>query len=265
MDREELARRCARIDAAGGSVREFLKGLGFISPWGTWFRLQKEELGRKDWQITDGRGNEEMKKVTLEQKKKAVDIALSGGNPLDYLKEIGSKQPAALWYAIKKVLKEADPEKYGKLPARANAAEPEIWKPKKVTTCCAPAAPSGVEVPDEWPEEEPTEDISADALGRSAEILEKAQEKPEVVLTINSEDLTRAFDETPHVITRPVNYDGFEVMALKSPDTGFRFQSDPRYGVMTWNTVSGDEVSLTAEEWHKLADDLPKVLQIFGI
>lgn len=246
MDRKELARSCARIDAAGGSVREFLKGLGFISPWGTWFRLQKEELGRKDHQITDGRGNDEMKKVTLEQKKKAVDIALSGGNPLDYLKEIGSKQPAALWYAIKKVLKEADPEKYGKLPARANAAEPEVWKPKAepVTTCCAPSTMEGVEVPDELPEEdEPV--------------------KPEVVLTINREDLTRVFDETPHVIMRPVNYDGFEVMALKSPDTGFRFQSDPRYGVMTWNTVSGDEVSLTAEEWHKLADELPKVLQIF--
>ena len=248
MDRTELARRCARIDAAGGNVREFLKGLGFISPWGTWFRLQKEELGRKDYQITDGRGNEEMKKVTLEQKKKAVDIALSGGNPLDYLKEIGSKQPAALWYAIKKVLKEADPEKYGKLPTRANAAEPECWKPKAepVTTCCAPSTREGVEVPDELPEDE-------DPV------------KPEVVLTIKSEDLTRALDETPHVITKPVNYDGFEVMALKSPGTGFRFTSDPRYGMMTWNTVSGDEVSLTAEEWHKLADELPKVLQIFGI
>ena len=239
MNRTDLARRCAGIDAEGGNVREFLKGLGFISPWGTWFRLQKEELGRKDWQITDGRGNEEMKKVTLEQKKKAVEIALSGGNPLAYLKEIGSKQPSALWYVIKKSLKEADPYKYEMLAG--SAAEP-------VTTCCAPAKSSGVEMPDDLPEdEEPV--------------------KPEVVLTIKSEDLTKALDETPHVssITKPVNYDGFEVMALKSPDTGFRFTSDPRYGMMTWNTVSGDEVSLTAEEWHKLADDLPRVLQIFGI
>lgn len=246
MDRTELARRCARIDAAGGNVREFLNGLGFISPWGTWFRLQKEELGRKDYQITDGRGNEEMKKVTLEQKKKAVDIALSGGNPLDYLKEIGSKQPAALWYAIKKVLKEADPEKYGKLPTRANAAEPECWKPKAepVTTCCAPSTREGVEVPDELPEEVP----------------EEKMEMPAADLTIPEEKLI-SMDS----VCKPVNYDGFEVMALKSPGTGFRFTSDPRYGMMTWNTVSGDEVSLTAEEWHKLADELPKVLQIFGI
>lgn len=245
MNREELARKCARIEKAGGSVREYLGTLGFISPWGTWFRLQKEELGRKDHQITEGKGAEEMRKVTLEDRKKAVEIALSGGNPLKFLKECGVANPSASWAYIKKTLKEVDPEKYARLPSRANAAEPECWKPKEaVTTCCAPSRPSGVEVPDEWPEEE-----------------------PKVVLTIKSEDLTRVIDETPHVssITKPVNYDGFDVMALKSPDTGFRFTSDPRYGMMTWNTVSGDEVSLTAEEWHKLAAELPKALQIFGI
>lgn len=267
MDREALARKCARIEKAGGNVREYLSGLGFISPWGTWFRLQKEELGRKDHQITDGKGAEELKKVTLEDKKKAVEIALGGGNPLKFLKEIGCGNPSASWGYIKKTLKEVDPEKYARLPSRANAAEPECWKPKPVTTCCAPAAPSGVEVPDEWPKEEPAEDIPADALGRSAEILEKAQEN---VMEIAGRDedgvyLAMKDKKASSDITKPVNYDGFEVMALKSPGTGFRFTSDPRYGMMTWNTVSGDEVSLTAEEWHNLAAELPKVLQIFGI
>ena len=245
MDRNELAATCVRIEKAGGSVRDFLKDLGFVSPWGTWHRLQKEELKRKDYQITDGRGAEEMRKITLEDKKKAVEIALSGENPLSFLKECGVANPSASWAYIKKTLKEVDPEKYAMLPSRANAAEPECWKPKQVTTCCAPARPSGVEVPDELPEEHlemPAADktIPANALGMSAEILERTAKKP-------------------------VNYDGFEVMAVKSPSTGFRFTSDPRYGMMTWNTVSGDEVSLTAEEWHKLAAELPRAMQIFGI
>ena len=237
MDREALARKCARIEKAGGSVREYLGTLGFISPCGTWFRLQKEELGRKNYQITDGKGVEEMRKVTLEDKKKAVEIALSGGNPLKFLKECGVANPSASWAYIKKTLKEVDPEKYARLPSRANAAEPEVWKPKAEDPEIMPVNANGEPV------------------------------RPEVVLTIKSEDLTREIDETPHVssITKPVNYDGFDVMALKSPDTGFRFTSDPRYGMMTWNTVSGDEVSLTAEEWHNLAAELPKVLQIFGI
>ena len=76
MNREQLARECIRIEMAGGDVREFLKNSGCISPWGTWHRLQREELGRNPWQITDGKGSAEMQKVTLEQKKKAVEIAI---------------------------------------------------------------------------------------------------------------------------------------------------------------------------------------------
>ena len=117
MDRTELAKRCARIDAAGGSVREYLSELGFISPWGTWHRLQKEELHRKDHEITEGKGSEEMGKITLEQRKKAVDIALKGESPIPFLKKCGAKNPTASWVYIKKVLKEAKPEIYAQLMA----------------------------------------------------------------------------------------------------------------------------------------------------
>lgn len=117
MDRLELAKRCARIDAAGGSVRDYLHELGFISPWGTWHRLQKEELGRKDYEITEGKGSEEMRKITLEQRKKAVDIALKGESPMNFLKECGAKNPTASWVYIKKILRETKPEIYAQLMA----------------------------------------------------------------------------------------------------------------------------------------------------
>ena len=116
MDRGELAAKCARIEKAGGSVRDYLSEQGYISPWGTWFRLQKEELGRQKYQITEGKGAPEMRKITLADKKKAVDIALKGGNPLVFLKECGSKNPSAAWYVIKQTLKETDPETYERLP-----------------------------------------------------------------------------------------------------------------------------------------------------
>lgn len=216
MNRKELALKCVRIEAEGGSVREFLKDLGFVSPWRTWFRLQKEDLGRKDYQITDGKGDK-MRKVTLEQKKKAVDIALSGGDPLAYLKEIGSKQPSALWYAIKKALKEADPEKYGQL--------------------VPPPA--------------------------SEEMHEEAPEK----ILVSSEDIEKVYDECgiDSSVKRAVEYGGFDVIAIKSPCTGFRYTNDQQAGNMTWHTTFGNTVSLTAEEWHNMAAELPKVLQIFGI
>ena len=124
MNRHELAEECVLIEEAGESVRDYLASCGCISPWGTWYRLQKEELHRKDWQITDGRGGKRMgSKLTLEQKKKAVEIAIGGGNPLKYLKSIGLSNPSASWMLIRKKLKDADPEKYAQLPNRANAKQ----------------------------------------------------------------------------------------------------------------------------------------------
>lgn len=117
MDRKALALECLEVEAAGGSVREFLREHGCLSPWGTWYRLQIEELGRKDAQITEGKGDEEkMKKITLEQKKKAVQIAIDGGDPLEYLRNHGSKNPSGLWWTIKNDVKSADPELYAKIP-----------------------------------------------------------------------------------------------------------------------------------------------------
>lgn len=145
MNRMKLAQECVEIDEAGGNVRDFLRMRGFISPWGTWYRLQIEELGRNKGQITEGKGGNDMKRVTLEQKKKAVEIALGGGDPLAYLKSIGSKQPPALWYAIRKGLQDADPAAYEKLMG-VKKEEP------KPATCCASSTRKGVEVPDEIPE-----------------------------------------------------------------------------------------------------------------
>ena len=225
MNREALAHRCNRIDLAGGSVREYLHGLGCISPWGTWFRLQLEELHRPRYQITDGRGCDEMRKITLADKKKAVDIALNGGNPLVFLKEIGSKQPSALWYAIKKTLKETDPETYEQLAGpKEEEAEPAQEKPEEIL-----------------PENDPGE-AAADDYGYRAFV---------------KEEKLRA--------VRPVNYGGFDVMALKDPETGDSFVWDDKHGRMDWRNCVGEEVSMTPEAWHKLIKTLPQIMEIFGI
>jgi len=73
------------------------------------------------------KGSKNMMKITLEQKKKAVEIALSGKNPLKYLKECGIKAPDKTWYAIKAALKEKDPELYARIPdfRKADKETPE--------------------------------------------------------------------------------------------------------------------------------------------
>lgn len=129
MDRHQLALECVKIEKAGGSVRDFLRQRGCISPWGTWYRLQREELGRAEDQITEGKGDRIMKHAQLSaaQKEQAVRIAIAGGDPRNYLRDCGSKAPDNLWWKIRRDLKDADPETYEKLPERI----PRAGKQKK--------------------------------------------------------------------------------------------------------------------------------------
>ena len=153
MDRLKLARECVEVEKAGESVRDFLRQRGCISPWGTWYRLQKEELGRSRSEITDGKGKD-MKRVRITdiQKAEAVKIAMAGGDPRNYLRDCGSKAPDIMWQKIRDKLRAEDPEAYAKLPARIPRAKRslpkgfvpiDVYKPKK----------KKVEIKDKLPEE----------------------------------------------------------------------------------------------------------------
>ena len=61
---------------------------------------------------------ERMNKLTLENKKKAVEIAVNGGNPLSFIRECGVKNAAEAWAKIKGFVQKTDPEAYAKLPKR---------------------------------------------------------------------------------------------------------------------------------------------------
>ena len=67
-----------------------------------------------------------MAKVSLEQKKKAVQIALDGGDPRKYLEQCGSRNGQNLWWTITQHLKKTDPETWAQL-YRDKSAKP---KPK---------------------------------------------------------------------------------------------------------------------------------------
>ena len=54
--------------------------------------------------------------ITESQKRQAVQIAIDGGDPRQFLKECGSKNPDAMWDVIRQWIKGKDPEMAGKLP-----------------------------------------------------------------------------------------------------------------------------------------------------
>ena len=77
----------------------------------------------------DRKEGKEMTKISPEQKRKAVEIALEGGDPKPFLKECGSKNPENLWYWIKNRLKVEDPETYEMLAKGVRKKRPEIPEP----------------------------------------------------------------------------------------------------------------------------------------
>lgn len=243
MDRSVLALECVEIERAGGSVRDYLRERGFISPWGTWYRLQKEELHRKEHEITYGRENTMATRVSLEQKKKAVQIALDGGNPFDFLSDCGSKEPAGLWWTIKQNLKKVDPETYAKLPAMLPKKEPVKKAGKKPV---ARALTS-----------EEHEELKGFEPVCVSENPEDPQKTPEVQ-TISATDIVTELKNAP--VTRSVPVE-FSITGLKTEIGSFTKSSK----TIIWYPEVAQAVQLPADKWKTLVDILPKVMAAMNL
>jgi hypothetical protein len=251
MDRLQLALECLEIEKAGGSVREYLASKGCISPWGTWHRLQKEELGRNEYQITDGKGGDDMKKIALADKKKAVEIAIGGGDPLEYLRKCGSKNPQALWYMIKKNLQEVEPDQYAKLLCAVKHGEEEHqcpdYEPKEAAENEEPKPLDGGEW-EAWPAQE------------------QKDKKPEEKMTVLSEDLKKAIEEPWRAAefqrhTAVVLEDDFRIYGLNTRAGDFQTEA----GFLCWTPGDGEQVNLPVGTWKMLLEVVPKVLSVMGL
>ena len=253
MDRSVLAQECVEIERAGGSVRDYLRERGFISPWGTWYRLQKEELHRKEHEITYGRENTMATRVSLEQKKKAVQIALDGGNPFDFLSDCGSKEPAGLWWTIKQNLKKVDPETYAKLPAMLPKKEPVKKAGKKPNI-----------IPPEEREahnEERLKEAEKRGIGQEEKrnilpglpeekkaVIEQMVNEPETAM-----DITEKIKNAPVARAVPVE---FSITGLKTGIGSFTRSGK----TVIWYPEVAQAVQLPVEKWNELVRVLPQVI-----
>lgn len=231
MDRERVAEECLRIEKHHGDVLAYLRGLGCISPWGTLYRMQKEQLGRKAWQITSGKGVEKLgkAKLTLADKKEAVRIATEGGNPYNFLREKGIGFPESTWMKIKKGI--TDPDVLAKIP-------------KKLPDSVAEKKPEVPEIPETVP----------------ANI-----ETPEAPLPFEPEpdeyaDMYDPFEDSDTATETPVNvplmYMDRKVTAIENSQFGeFHRKGD----WIDWKNKDGQIISMTIPEWkmfhHMIVDD----------
>lgn len=280
MDRAELAKECVAVEKAGGSVREFLAEHGCISPWGTWYRLQKEELHRSESQITSGKGdvNKLSRKITLEQKKKAVQVAIEGGDVLEYLRQLGSKNPSGLWWTIKNDVKAADPELYAKIP-RLDAKQQHIIPQEE-----------RAEVREERRKEAEKKGLLQE---KEHHILPGMPEKAQMELGLMDERVNTTSEDLPKVpdgeekqeITKPVGYfpkfvepvlpmdlpqmfPGFTVTAINGKFGQYRVGIDPsgKEAYFDFDGLDFDtQIRMPQHDLAAFVEELTRAAQILGV
>lgn len=159
------------------------------------------------------KGEEDMNKITEGQKKKAIQIALDGGDPKPFLKQCGSTAPDKMWSYIKCCLRKKDPETWEKL------SKGQTVKKQQVET------PEGEFVPKVLMVAPPEEDKQED---------------------------------------RQISCEGFDMLALRSKETGYRYEWCAEYDVFSVK-AKGDELAMCREDWRALLKELPKISGLLGV
>ena len=181
-------------------------------------------------------------KLTKEIKKRAVEIALEGGDFIGYLKKNGAKNPSAAWWYIKETLSKADPEKHAELIAALATRAPAVEIAEKLPPEAVAEVPEEVKA---VPAEVKLEEIE--------EAIRKEPAWPSLTPGVVAIDAQGVHTKPPFEFTIT------EIMT----DLG-AFKKDSRDGLIYWTTEEGEKVILTHREWNRLAESIPQIIEVLG-
>ena len=246
-EKEAIVSHCVELEKEGGDILGYLWSENYLTPRATWCNFQREWLGRKPYEYTDGKptkkgGKRKMHcRLTQEDREKAIQIAIDGGDPRPFLQNLGSQDPNGLWINIRHALKKDDPETWAKLPAR-------LPRTKYDREFNALPIGKGTKNP-------PEAKTAADAM-------DGMQEAADTFFG-ECEKMGLKMEQKPK-ITQPLMYDGYTVRCIECKEFG-RFYWDPEYNHLDWTTAEGDEISFTPEGWKMFMEELPKIMNILGV
>jgi hypothetical protein len=187
-------------------------------------------------------------KVTEEQKQRAVEIALEGKSPIEYLESIGVNAPRPMWTTIRKRLEKEDPETYAVLPDFRTRGM------KKKAKAEAPVEP----------EEAPAEAKATVTLDGPVVIRTAEPEKVELVYDESIREEYIKEQKAKAKITKPLNYCGLDVSSVRCPELG-EFYFDRKFGCIDWRTEVGEEIGMNPKHWRMLLKNLPNILAVLGV
>lgn len=192
----------------------------------SWKCLRAKEKEKEQTKETGG-PSEMAKKLTLEQKKKAVQIAIDGGNPANYLKECGSDAPDKTWWFIKKKLKDTNPDLYAQIPDR-----------RTKRTIKEPASTIG----------ETTIKVRPDGIAV----------EPKTNETIKAETISQTM-----AMVEPVIHKKVSVRIDKVSSGGITFTNIGDGSIIVEKIERGQALTLESDEVEKLIEALPEVMKMF--
>lgn len=250
----------------GRDVYDYLQGLGYADPKDTLRRLRitakkdapeiydkMKKIGLLDMRAGhSGKGVDKMSKhkLTREQKEKAVEVAIQGGDPLEYLKKCGAKNPSAAWWYIKKTLAEKNPKLLEQIPEKPGTVLEE-----KGLAVQAPENPKG------GPKVEIAEKLPPEA---AAEVPEK-----EHVVVVPHDDIEAAAnymkkaEKDFHIIDKPLNYDGFKVSAITGEYGDYKIQDGLYFYFRSSAGMSLLRVSLANVK--EVLDEIRRAAKVLGV
>lgn len=124
-DEEKIAilEHCLELERTGGDILGYLWSQDYLTPRATWFNYQREWLGRKPYEFTDGKPRVirgERKMNNKNDKRKVLEAVITaierGDDPLVFMTTFGYQAPQAAYAALKKYAKANAPELAPKLP-----------------------------------------------------------------------------------------------------------------------------------------------------
>ena len=188
----------------------------------------------------------ETSKMNLgEKSRKAVDIALEGGDPVEYFRQQGQKNPTAAWSFLKSQLQEKEPETYARLPQVDRRKKDQ--KPKTAA--------------------EAMDNMKKAADNFFGSVL-KDVETPEAAKGLK--DMIEARTEWKPVqepkIIKPVVYDGFTVREVEGSFARYRRSDVSEKTYIDMEIEDGcDTLSYTVEQWRTLRQEFDRAAAILGV
>ena len=285
-NRKDVMKKLMAAAEAGQDIYEYLRKAGYADPKDTLRRLRiiakseapeiydkMEKMGLLDMRAKNsGKGVDKMSKhkLTREQKEKAVDIAIKGGDPLVYLKLCGAKNPTAAWWYIKKTLATKNPQMLEKIPEKIGTVLNESGQATATVEIAEKLPPEAVAEVPERPEAnqmkvtelEKTDDGVKFVVSVPPERAEQMDKVIKKLMDPENDRLGLSLYKDAQRITEPLNYDGFRVKTIAGEFGEYSMEKEKMYirneEKIMWFSVDKEEAGAFIEE-------LTRAAQILGV